>query len=137
MATVIRLRSRLERPERSQMSPKSHLSVASRSLGKSAAQFGAGRGAGWSGIVVSSSCWWWSSQRTRAPALPGPSVDSRKRVPSLRGVQELDRLFVDFHVLAVGDRRGLGRADEMAPAPRQAGRVELLERRLVVLEGVH
>src|SRR6266446_1899737 len=55
MATVIRLRSRLERPERSQMSPKSHLSVASRSLGKSAAQFGAGRGAGWSGIVLSSS----------------------------------------------------------------------------------
>src|SRR5678809_703984 len=34
------------------------------------------------------------------------------------GVQELDRLLVDLHVLAVGDRRRLGRAHEVAPAPR-------------------
>src|SRR5262245_34657141 len=52
-------------------------------------------------------------------------------------VEELDRLFVDFHVLAVGDGRRLGRAHEMAPAPRKAGGVELLKGRLMVLEGVH
>src|SRR5262245_30019962 len=53
MATVIRLRSRLERPERSQMSPKSHWSVASRSFGKSADQL-RGVGAGLSVIAMSS-----------------------------------------------------------------------------------
>src|SRR5215510_13828804 len=52
-------------------------------------------------------------------------------------VEELDRLFVDLHVLAVGDGRRLGRAHEMAPAPRKAGGVELLEGGLMVLEGVH
>src|SRR5437867_12631993 len=39
-------------------------------------------------------------------------------------VQELDGLLVDLHVLTVGDGRGLGRAHEMAPAPRQARGVE-------------
>src|SRR5262245_28531185 len=50
-------------------------------------------------------------------------------------VEELDRLFVDLHVLAVGDGRRLGRAHEMAPAPRKAGGVELLEGGVRVLEG--
>src|SRR3989442_12786526 len=33
-------------------------------------------------------------------------------------VKELDRLLVDLHVLAVRDGRRLGRAHEVAPAPR-------------------
>src|SRR5712692_7447281 len=48
-------------------------------------------------------------------------------------VEKLDRLFVDFHVLAVGDGRRLRCAHEMAPAPWQPRGVELLERRLMVL----
>src|SRR5882724_8863634 len=49
-------------------------------------------------------------------------------------VEELERLLVDLHVLAIGDGRRLGRAHEMAPAPRKAGGVELLEGGLMVLE---
>src|SRR5258705_1558340 len=52
-------------------------------------------------------------------------------------VEEFERLLVDLHVLAIGDGRRLGRAHEMAPAPRKAGGVEFLESRLMVLEGVH
>src|SRR5437879_760280 len=39
-------------------------------------------------------------------------------------VKELDRLLVDLHVLAVRDGRRLGRAHEVAPAPRSPGGVE-------------
>src|SRR5215472_9896932 len=52
-------------------------------------------------------------------------------------MKELDRFLVDLHVLAVGDRGGLGRAYQMAPAPGQARGVELLKRRLMVLKGMH
>src|SRR2546422_8177783 len=52
-------------------------------------------------------------------------------------VEELDRLLVDLHILAVGDGRRLGRTHEMAPAPRKPGGVELLEGGMMVLEGVH
>src|ERR1700682_2587863 len=52
-------------------------------------------------------------------------------------VEERERLLVDLHVLAIGDGRRLSRAHEMAPAPRKTGGVELLEGRLMVLEGVH
>src|SRR5882724_9099429 len=75
---------------------------------------------------------WRSSQRTEhggGGARPPP--------PRMLRVEELDRLLVDLHVLAVGDGRRLGRAHEMAPAPRKAGGVELLEGGLMVLEGVH
>ena len=54
----------------------------------------------------------------------------------LRGVEEFEVLLVDRHVLAEGDRCGLGAADEMHPAPRLACRVVFLDDRLVVLRGV-
>ena len=57
--------------------------------------------------------------------------------PCLRGAEEFEVLLVDGHVLAEGDRRGLGAADEVHPAPRLARRVVLLDDRPVVLEGVH
>src|SRR5215475_9866476 len=66
----------------------------------------------------------------------GGAVARMTRAQSCR-MKELDRLLVDLHVLAVGDGGGLGRADEVAPAPRQTCRVELLEGRLMVLERVH
>src|SRR5207253_5923576 len=79
-------------------------------------------------------------RRWRADSLP-----KRRRTRSRRSagwtrmlrVEELDRLLVDLHVLAVRNGRRLGRAHEMAPAPRKAGGVELLEGGLMVLEGVH
>src|SRR6058998_3984301 len=62
---------------------------------------------------------------------------ARPPPPRMLRVEELDRLLVDLHVLAVGDGRRLGRAHEMTPAPRKAGGVELLEGGLMMLEGVH
>ena len=52
-------------------------------------------------------------------------------------VEQFEVLLVDRHVLAEGDRRGLGAADQVHPAPRLAGGVEFLDDRLVMLEGVH
>jgi hypothetical protein len=54
--------------------------------------------------------------------------------PRLSGVEEFEILLVDYHVLAEGDCRGLGAADEVHPAPGLAGGVVFLDDRLVVLE---
>src|SRR6267142_6467790 len=67
----------------------------------------------------------------------GWRVRGLSRGTGMLRVEELDRLLVDLHVLAIGDGRRLGRAHQMAPAPRQPRGVKLLERGLVVLEGVH
>src|SRR5258705_7891408 len=67
----------------------------------------------------------------------GWRVRGLSRGTGMLRVEELDRLLVDLHVLAVGDGRRLGRAHEMAPAPRKASGVELLKGGLMVLEGVH
>src|SRR5512132_1945240 len=70
----------------------------------------------------------------------GPTAEGerpRGQGSGILRVEELECLLVDLHVLAVGDGRRLGRAHEMAPAPRKAGGVELLEGGLMVLEGVH
>src|SRR6266404_9769593 len=76
--------------------------------------------------------WWWPccGQTGRRKA-------SRFTYPRLGGVQEFQVLLVDGHVLAEGDRRGLGAADQMHPAPRLAGGMEFLDDRLVMLERVH
>src|SRR5437667_3131684 len=71
-----------------------------------------------------------SPRRSKSSALAGQGPGSLR-------VEELECLLVDLHVLAIGDGRRLGRAHEMAPAPRKACGMELLERRLMVLEGVH
>src|ERR1700730_1447960 len=63
--------------------------------------------------------------------------DSKKSRPELGGVQQLDHVLVERHVLAERDRRGLAAAHQVHPAPRLAGGVELLDDRLMVLEGVH
>src|SRR5207253_11327966 len=83
-----------------------------------------------------------ASRSSETHAAPGPSDHRLPATVARRGagmlrVEELDRLLVDLHVLAVGDGRRLGRAHEMAPAPRKASGVELLEGGLMVLEGVH
>src|SRR3989441_5478145 len=54
--------------------------------------------------------------KLRAP-LQHRDAGSRLDEGRLR-VKELDRLLVDLHVLAVRDGRRLGRAHEVAPAPR-------------------
>jgi hypothetical protein len=46
-------------------------------------------------------------------------------------------MIVDVLDPAMRDRRGLHGGHQVAPAQRRAGRVELLVRRLVMLEGVH
>src|SRR5437764_15310622 len=53
------------------------------------------------------------------------------------GVQEFERLFVDFHILPEGDSRGLGTSNEMAPAPGLTGGVKLFHNGLMVLKGMH
>ena len=55
----------------------------------------------------------------------------------LSGVEEFEILLVDRHALAEGDRRGLGAADQMHPAPGLVGGVVFSDDRLVMLEGVH
>ena len=52
-------------------------------------------------------------------------------------MKEFNGFLVDLHVFSERDRCSLGPSDEMAPAPRLAGRIELLDDRLMVLEGVH
>jgi hypothetical protein len=62
---------------------------------------------------------------------------SRFALPrGLRGVEQLQILLVDGHVLAEGDCCGLG-ADQMHRAPGLARGVKLFDNRLVVLERVH
>src|ERR1700726_2522303 len=63
--------------------------------------------------------------------------DSKKSHPELSGVQQLEQVLVDRHVLAERDRRRLAAAHQVHPAPRLAGGVELLDDRLMVLEGMH
>src|SRR5262249_24628376 len=60
---------------------------------------------------------------TLEPCLPGTLNDSE--------LLHSTRLLVDLHVLAAGDGRRLGRAREMAPAPRKPRGMEHLEGRLV------
>src|SRR5882762_9997647 len=80
---------------------------------------------------------WWRDSVAKKPANGAGRRWRKATAAAMLRVEELDRLLVDLHVLAVGDGRRLGRAHEMAPAPRKAGGVELLEGGLMVLEGVH
>src|SRR5437867_3853646 len=57
--------------------------------------------------------------------------------PPVLEVQHFGGVFPDILDAAVGDRGGLHRCHQMAPAQRRAGGVELLVGRLVMLEGVH
>ena len=52
-------------------------------------------------------------------------------------MEQFQVLLVDGHVLAEGNRRGLGTADQMHPAPGLPGGVEFFHDRLVMLEGMH
>src|SRR5262245_7041697 len=58
-------------------------------------------------------------------------------VRQLFGVQEFERLFVDFHILPKGDGRSLDTSHEMAPAPGLTSSVKLFHHGLMVFKGMH
>jgi hypothetical protein len=50
-------------------------------------------------------------------------------------VEQFQSLLRDFHVLAEGNRRGPGTANEVHPTPGLTRGMEFLDDRLMVLEG--
>ena len=53
------------------------------------------------------------------------------------GVEQLNGLFIEFHILAEGNRCSLGPSDQMEPAPGLTRGVKLFHDRLMVFKGVH
>src|SRR5688500_11237008 len=69
-----------------------------------------------------------------------------KRKPSARswlparyglGVKQLNCLFVHLHILAKGNRRGLGTGHQMLPAPGLTRVMEFFDHRLMMFKGMH
>ena len=52
-------------------------------------------------------------------------------------VEQLKGFLVDFHILAEGNRCGLGAGDQMHPAPGLTRGVKLFHDGLMVLKGMH